>query len=916
MLPPAETTGQLAGDAEGAGWETSGVDDVNGAWWPESRNCLPDRDQAGQDLAQREGHREKDGQNDGYHREAARRGGGPTRRTHPQEGGQVRGGTGHDHRHLLPDDRSLRSVDNFTDPDHKVDDTGAQDPVSPVAPGLREEYVASNGSYFSASQELCQMLSPQNVPDEIGVVRKLEVAQACELEKQSWSVVPQLFQDLTKRSNVALMEVACSPSSVLTSTVQRLTGSQGSAVRCAKWNGCDLSKGVGVKLILQRIQLEEPAVLWISPPCGPYSPLQNANARTEAQKAELQAKREEAMRIYVGSCVVIHQCIQRGTHVVLELSERCQAWRLPIFQRLQAKYQLLSAVTKGCRVGLRVSDSKPLMQKGWRILTTHHRLAQVLELPCRCPKHCQHDRCEGSKASRSELYTREYARRATRAILQELDHTGTLQECQGQSKLLPTFGEGFCCVCTEVSLPQRPRSCGYCLMAQGEVVPTGHDEAQQVLLPRDLEQQAETLLDSEAWDTRAVGDLLSAVTSFAQTRGQQAQQQASNRFVTLGCSFRDDMSPESEDTLQLTSPVLTQLVQKYMAQTSRHAHIPSTFVLERVGATTQGLMDSPPPEGFGSVLHVQMAQVSDGTHVRVTACKNPHVSQGSQQQKQQWCRAGFEVGPFEELACVAQGSRTRPQEDPASQARHQQQSGGQILTRQEQERIKKQLYLLHSATGHGSTASLVALLKRRQARPEVLSLAKEFKCSVCAEGKRPQPRNLASLEALPPKWHTVSADIGHWKHPGSKEIVQFMVVIDEGSRFRVAKILSTGSKQTPSASVCIQFLREGWAQYFGMPKALRLDSAASFRSQAMTDMCDREGIFLDNIPADAHWQLGVCEQAVRGLKEVMDHLARGREDVSSAEALALAVTAFNTRESVRSLLLTNRASDLHLGVHG
>ena len=161
------------------------------------------------------------------------------------------------------------------------------------------------------------------------------------------------------------------------------------------------------------------------------------------------------------------------------------------------------------------------------------------------------------------------------------------------------------------------------------------------------------------------------------------------------------------------------------------------------------------------------------------------------------------------------------------------------------------------------------------------------------------PRHLASLEALPPKWHTIAADIGHWKNPQTHEVVQFLVIIDESSRFRFAKILSKGSKQQPNAATCIQYIREGWAQYFGMPRSLRLDPAASFRSQAIVDMCDREGIYLDNIPADAHWQLGVCEQAVKGLKEVMEHVAKERDNVTPEEVLSHAVMAFNSRDSVK-----------------
>ena len=47
---------------------------------------------------------------------------------------------------------------------------------------------------------------------------------------------------------------------------------------------------------------------------------------------------------------------------------------------------------------------------------------------------------------------------------------------------------------------------------------------------------------------------------------------------------------------------------------------------------------------------------------------------------------------------------------------------------------------------------------------------------------------------------------------------------------------------------------------FGLPRTLRLDPAGAFRGQAVVDFCDREGIYLDHAPADAHWQIGVCDK--------------------------------------------------------
>ena len=218
------------------------------------------------------------------------------------------------------------------------------------------------------------------------------------------------------------------------------------------------------------------------------------------------------------------------------------------------------------------------------------------------------------------------------------------------------------------------------------------------------------------------------------------------------------------------------------------------------------------------------------------------------------------------------------------------------------EKIRKQLYLLHCASGHGSISHLVEALQRRRAPARVIELAREFKCPVCQERSKPPPRAQATLEPLPPKFNTISADIGHWEHPHSKEAVQFMLVIDEGSRYRVARVLTRGSKQQPTANACIQYLQEGWGQYFGHPRALRVDPAGSFRSQAfLHTYCDKHGVYLDIIPGEAHWKNGTCEQAIQGVKELMTRLCQYDPDISSDGALAEAITVFNHRDMVRGL---------------
>ncbi|CAE7633802.1 RE1, partial [Symbiodinium sp. CCMP2456] len=80
---------------------------------------------------------------------------------------------------------------------------------------------------------------------------------------------------------------------------------------------------------------------------------------------------------------------------------------------------------------------------------------------------------------------------------------------------------------------------------------------------------------------------------------------------------------------------------------------------------------------------------------------------------------------------------------------------------------------------------------------------------------------------------------------------------------------------------------------------LRLDPAGSFRSQHVESFCDRHKIFLEIIPGEAHWKLGICEQAVQGLKEVMTKTCLGEEGINPEEALATAVMTFNHRDIVR-----------------
>ena len=177
--------------------------------------------------------------------------------------------------------------------------------------------------------------------------------------------------------------------------------------------------------------------------------------------------------------------------------------------------------------------------------------------------------------------------------------------------------------------------------------------------------------------------------------------------------------------------------------------------------------------------------------------------------------------------------------------------------------------------------------------------AEKFKCSVCAERISAQPRNVSSLEPQPPKWNTVSCDMGVWTHPHTNESHHFVLCIDEGSRFRVGRVIVSGQRKHVNATQFIECFRSHWTQYFGNPHTLRVDPDGSFRSNELSEYCDRNHIFLDLVASEAHWKIGICEQAIQGAKSVMTKVAMDDPGLSAQEALAEATRTFNNRELVR-----------------
>ena len=154
-------------------------------------------------------------------------------------------------------------------------------------------------------------------------LRKMSFVTARKLAEGYEGCMLSAVEELVGPCRVRLVEVCCSEESKLTAECEKLFG-KGSAIRLSWWNGGDIETQTGREYVQRVIRDVKPDLVWISPECGPFSPLQHLNMRTPAQRASLETKRDHARLQYEGAAAIIRDAWKCGSHCVLEMSERCE----------------------------------------------------------------------------------------------------------------------------------------------------------------------------------------------------------------------------------------------------------------------------------------------------------------------------------------------------------------------------------------------------------------------------------------------------------------------------------------------------------------------------------------------------------------------------------------------------------------
>ena len=314
---------------------------------------------------------------------------------------------------------------------------------------------------------------------------KLDEATCERLKQAAYRCEPDVFQSLVSHGRPVLFEIACSPESRLSACMQQMCQEPEKVRRFAFWNGYDISKSSGVRSIMSSIEKEKPLHVWLSLECGPFSPMQNVNQRTEKQREELKLKRAECMRQYVGGLLIYTFCHQLGITCTWEWSERCHAWRLPMVQRVFNRIKPRYVVVKGCRVGLKDQKTGLLLQKGWKLATTHELLGDRMNMPCQ--GNHEHGVCQGPLTRESAYYTEAFVKRACRAILDGTTHQGLWSELRSTE---PLVAQSLGCTCEDVCHPSSNLQCSTCemnrhredplsMVNQEEMVPFSSEERER-----------------------------------------------------------------------------------------------------------------------------------------------------------------------------------------------------------------------------------------------------------------------------------------------------------------------------------------------------------------------------------------------------------------------------------------------------
>ncbi|CAK0871003.1 unnamed protein product, partial [Prorocentrum cordatum] len=206
--------------------------------------------------------------------------------------------------------------------------------------------------------------------DEIEEQKKLEAAIKVQKEEkesnrlvqeQMLAALNQLnqrraaedYEALMAHGGTKLMEVACSPTSILSTKMAEKFGKD-AVCRVSAWNGFKLGTPGGNQRAREARDEAEPDHLWISTRCGPLSNLTLGFDGSNPIRAEATGKRRlQAIKEYKGAVQLVYDQVAQGKHVHWEWPIKCEGWGRTMIRKMVEDCSMTVVKVAGCQLGVK-----------------------------------------------------------------------------------------------------------------------------------------------------------------------------------------------------------------------------------------------------------------------------------------------------------------------------------------------------------------------------------------------------------------------------------------------------------------------------------------------------------------------------------------------------------------------------------
>ena len=182
--------------------------------------------------------------------------------------------------------------------------------------------------------------------------------------------------------------------------------------------------------------------------------------------------------------------------------------------------------------------------------------------------------------------------------------------------------------------------------------------------------------------------------------------------------------------------------------------------------------------------------------------------------------------------------------------------------------VKAAVKRLHMNLGHPSERELLRLLAYQGAiSKHMITAVKHLHCSSCIRAKpAKQPRPSTIPKANLGQFNdSLQTDVFYCRDVAGTNYA-VLGIIDQSTLLHKAARLPDMSSETT-----LQLFRQLWFQPFGFPVTIRCDPGTNYGLH-FKQYAERHGIWLEFIPAEAHWRVGLIERRNSVLRDIMERI--------------------------------------------